>query len=76
MSRSRSSRWIGSTLNGYVPNLQVSEQVVSFLVAHRSNPVPLPTLFAKIGERFRAAVKVFAAEDDVPVIRLSPRCWG
>jgi hypothetical protein len=56
-------------LNGYVPNLQVSGQVVSFLVVHRGNPVPSPALFAKIGERFRAAVKVFAEDYDVPVIR-------
>jgi hypothetical protein len=58
-------------LNGYVPNLQVSGQVVSFLVAHRGNPVPSPALFAKIGERFQAAVKVFAADYDVPVIRFA-----
>jgi hypothetical protein len=41
-------------LNGYVPNLQVSGQVVTFLTQHLGNPIPSPALFAKIGERFRA----------------------
>lgn len=58
-------------LNGYVPNLQVSGQVVSFMVAHLGNPVPSPAIFAKIGERFRAAVKVFAEDYDVPLIRFA-----
>lgn len=58
-------------LNGYVPNLQVGGQVVSFLTAHLDNPVPSPAIFAKIGQRFRAAVKVFAEDYDVPLIRFA-----
>ena len=55
-------------LNGYVPNLQVGGQVVSFLVSHLGNPIPSPAIFAKIGERFRAAVKVFADDYDIPLV--------
>lgn len=58
-------------LNGYVPNLQVGGQVVTFLVDHLGNPVPSPALFAKIGERFRAAVKDFAEAYDLPLIRFA-----
>jgi hypothetical protein len=55
-------------LNGYVPNLQVSGQVVSFLTAHRGNPIPSPALLGHNGQRFRKAVKAFAEDYDVPVI--------
>ena len=58
-------------LNGYVPNLQVGGQVVSFLVDHLGNPLPSPALFAKIGERFRAAVNDFAELYDIPVIHFT-----
>ena len=47
-------------LNGYVPNLQVGGQVVTFLTEHLGNPVPSPALFKQIGDRFREAVRSFA----------------
>lgn len=47
-------------LNAYVPNLQLGGQVVTFLTKHLGNPIPSPALFARIGERFRAAVTRFA----------------
>jgi hypothetical protein len=56
-------------LNGYVPNLQVSGQVVTFLTRHLGNPIPSPALFNRIGERFRAAVSAFAAGNHIPVVR-------
>ena len=43
-------------LNGYVPNLQVGGQVVTFLTQHLGNPVPSPALFGPIGDRFGQAV--------------------
>lgn len=58
-------------LNAYVPNLQVSGQVVTFLTEHRGNPIPSPALFTKIGNDFRKAVMDFAADKDIPVIRFS-----
>lgn len=58
-------------LNGYVPNLQVSGQVVTFLCAHRGNPIPSPALFNKIGTTFRRAVSDFAEENEIPLVRFS-----
>ena len=43
-------------LNGYVPNLQVGGQVVTFLTDHLGFPMPSPALFNRIGDRFRRAV--------------------
>jgi hypothetical protein len=55
-------------LNGYVPNLQVGGQVVQFL-AKQGFPIPSPAVVARIGDRFREAVRAFAASNHVPVIR-------
>ena len=57
-------------LNAYVPNLQVSGQVVTFLTEHLGFPVPSPALLERIGNRFRREVKAFAAEHNVPVLTL------
>ena len=43
-------------LNGWVPNLQVSGQVVNFLTHHLGFPIPSPALLEKIGLRFRKDV--------------------
>ena len=43
-------------LNGYVPNLQVGGQVVSFMTEHLGLPVPSPAIMEKIGTRFRRSV--------------------
>ena len=56
-------------LNGYVPNLQVGGQVVSFMTAHLGNPIPSPAIMEKIGTAFRAAVDRFAADNHIPVVR-------
>ena len=40
-------------LNGYVPNLQVGGQVVSFMTAHLGYPIPSPAIMDKIGTAFR-----------------------
>ena len=57
-------------LNAYVPNLQVSGQVVTFLTAHLGFPIPSPALLQKIGNRFRREVKAFADEHDIPILQL------
>jgi hypothetical protein len=36
-------------LNGYVPNLQVGGQVVSFMTHHLGYPIPSPAIMEKIG---------------------------
>jgi hypothetical protein len=56
-------------LNGYVPNLQVGGQVVTFLTRHLGKPVPSPAVFEQIGDRFRRAVTKFAAVGEIPVVR-------
>ena len=56
-------------VNGYVPNLQVGGQVVSFLTAHLGNPIPSPAILEKIGTAFRRAVDRFAADNRIPVVR-------
>jgi hypothetical protein len=58
-------------LSGYVPNLQVSGQVVTFLCEHRGAKIPSPALFNKIGLAFRKAVLEFAEVNDVPLIRFT-----
>ena len=58
-------------LNGWVPNLQVSGQVVNFLTHHLGFPIPSPAILEKIGLRFRKAVAEFAAAHDIPVIRFA-----
>ena len=56
-------------LNGYVPELQMPGQLVSFLVHHRGNPVPSPALLGQMTERFRQAVEAFAEAHGIPIIR-------
>jgi len=56
-------------LNGYVPNLQVSGQVVSFMTAHLKHPIPSPAIMEKIGTRFRQGVERFAALHAVPMVK-------
>ena len=58
-------------LNGYVPNLQVGGQVVSFMTAHLGNPIPSPAIMEKIGTAFRTAVQRFAADNKIPVVRFA-----
>jgi len=58
-------------LNGWVPNLQVSGQVVNFLTHHLGFPIPSPAILEKIGLRFRRAVDRFAADSDIPVVRFA-----
>ena len=56
-------------LNGYVPNLQVGGQVVSFMTEHLGCPIPSPAVMEKIGIRFRRSVSEFAEAEHIPVVR-------
>jgi hypothetical protein len=56
-------------LNGYVPNLQVGGQVVSFLTGHLGYEIPSPAILERIGTAFRRAVDRFAADNHIPVVR-------
>jgi hypothetical protein len=56
-------------LNGYVPNLQVGGQVVTFMTKHLGKPIPSPAILEQMGIAFRKAVDRFAAGDKIPVVR-------
>ena len=58
-------------LNGYVPNLQVGGQVVSFMTRHLGYRIPSPAIMEKIGTRFRRDVKAFAEDHGIPVVRFA-----
>jgi hypothetical protein len=58
-------------LNGYVPNLQVGGQVVTFLCERMGAKVPSRGLFNKIGTAFRRAVMTFATANQIPVVRFA-----
>lgn len=57
--------------SAYVNKLQVEGQLACFWRDHLGNPVPSPVIFEKSGNRFRAAVKVFAKENHFPILRLT-----
>src|SRR5262245_33101250 len=56
-------------LNGYVPNLQVGGQVVSFMTQHLGYPIPSPVILERIGTGFRRSVSDFATANHIPVVR-------
>jgi hypothetical protein len=58
-------------LNGYVPNLQVGGQVVSFMTRHLGYRIPSPAVMEKIGTRFRRDVEAFAHDNEIPVVRFA-----
>jgi hypothetical protein len=58
-------------LNAYVPTLQVSGQVVTFIVQHRQQPVASPAVFAQIGDAFRKAVSSFAKRHAIPIVHFA-----
>src|SRR5205823_4292566 len=58
-------------LNAYVPGLQVGPQVRRFFEDHLGHRIASPALMTKIGNRFRAEVKAFAAREAIPVLRLA-----
>jgi len=55
-------------LNAYIPNLQVSGQVVTFLRDHLKMPIASPAVMEKMGNRFRKAVDAFAEDHDIPIV--------
>ncbi|WP_217496274.1 hypothetical protein [Arthrobacter sp. 24S4-2] len=58
-------------LNGYVPNLQVGGQVVSFMTRHLGDRIPSPAILEKIGTVFRRSVNSFAEANHIPLIRFA-----
>ena len=58
-----------SYLNGYIPTLQTTGQLVNFLIYHRVHKIPSPVLLGRITQAFARAVKSFAQKNDIPLIR-------
>lgn len=58
-------------LNGYVPNLQVGGQVVTFLTKHLGYRIPSPAVLGKIGTAFRRSVNLFAEASHIPLIHFT-----
>lgn len=56
-------------LNGYVPNLQVGGQVVSFMTQHLGLPIPSAAVMERIGTRFRRDVNAFAKAHGIPMVK-------
>jgi hypothetical protein len=48
-------------LNGYIPSLQTSGQLVGFLTQHRGNPIPSPALLKRIGDDFHSRLEQFCS---------------
>jgi hypothetical protein len=55
-------------LNGWVPGLVTSGQLVGFL-AHRGFPIPSPAALGRIGNAFRLAMTRYAETNGIPLIR-------
>src|SRR5215207_11036061 len=55
-------------LNGYVPRLQTSGQLVGFLRDHLGNPVPSPALLRPLHDRFVHAITTFAEAGEIPIV--------
>jgi hypothetical protein len=52
-------------LNGYIPTMQTSGQLVNFL-RHRGYNIPSPAILSKMTTAYQAAVEAFAQENDIP----------
>ena len=60
-------------LNGYIPGLQTSGQLVNFLIKHRGNPIPSPALLGRITQDFTQAVKVYAEQNAIPIVHFESK---
>lgn len=55
-------------INGYVPKLQTSGQLVYFLGEHLGNQVASPALLGQLGDRHRAQVQRFVDSHRIPIV--------
>ena len=55
-------------LNGYIPQLQLPGQLISFLIRHRKQKVASPVLLQKITKSFLQDVERYAEENDIPIV--------
>jgi hypothetical protein len=53
-------------LNGYIPNLQVPGQLVTFL-RHHGYRIPSPAILGKMTNEYKASVEAYAKEKGIPL---------
>ncbi len=56
-------------LNGYIPRLQTRGQLMTFMMDHLGLEIPSPAILAKIAPNFRQAVREFANDNAIPIVR-------
>ncbi len=56
-------------LNGYIPRLQTGGQLVTFMIERLGKPIPSPALLGKVTHGFVAAVKQFADDKGIPLLK-------
>jgi hypothetical protein len=56
-------------LHAYAPKLQTSGGLCYFLRDHLGHPIPSPALFKPMHDRFTSAVKQFAGQHAIPVVK-------
>jgi hypothetical protein len=56
-------------LNGYVKDLQMPGGVINFIRDQKGWPIPSPQKMKEISQAFRKAVKQYATEQNIPLIR-------
>ena len=59
-------------LNGYVPTLQTSGYLVTFLTKQRGATIPSPALLEQMTTQFVREVRAFAAREGVPLVHFKP----
>lgn len=60
-------------LNGYLPKLQTSGQLVYFMTEQLGKPIPSPALLRPLHDRFVERLERFAAERSIPLVRFRRR---
>jgi hypothetical protein len=55
-------------VNGYVPRLQLPEQLCIFMMRHLGQPIPSPALLRPIHDRFVTGVEEYARRNRVPIV--------
>lgn len=58
-------------INGYLPGLQTSGQLVYFLHNHLGNRIASPALFGPMRERFVAEIEGFSKREHAPLVHFS-----
>ena len=56
-------------LNGYLPSLATRGGLIRFLTEHLGKPIPSPVLLGQITQRWVEAVKTWASQQGVAVVR-------